>query len=160
MKKIILKTTVKVFEEVTQLPDNFKNLMNLAHSAVKTAYAPYSNFFVGAAVLLENEEMIIGSNQENAAYSMCLCAERVALAAAASKYPGVPIKAIAITAKSNKNVIDQPVSPCGACRQSLCESELQHQSEVQILLQGETGPVYLFKTAKDLLPFSFDGSYL
>lgn len=160
MKKIKIETTVDVFEEVDQLPENFKNLIKLAHSAVSTAYAPYSKFYVGAALMLENNEMLIGSNQENAAYSMCLCAERVALAAAASKYPGVAIKAIAVTAKSNKNRIDQPVSPCGACRQSLCESELQHNTDLKIILQGETGPIYLFKTAKDLLPFSFDGSYL
>ena len=160
MKKIKLETTVDVYEKIEQLPSNYIQLLKEAHSAVKTAYAPYSNFFVGAAVLLENGEMLIGSNQENAAYSMCLCAERVALAAAASKFPGVAIKAIAITAKSNKKVIDQPISPCGACRQSLCESELQHHSDLQLILQGESGPIYLFKSAKDLLPFSFDGTYL
>ncbi len=160
MKKLILETTVEVFEDSNQLPENFKKLMEMAHSAVSTAYAPYSNFFVGAALLLENGEMLPGSNQENAAYSMCLCAERVALAAAASKYPGVAINVIAVTAKSNKSIIDQPISPCGACRQSLCESEFQHKTDIQVLMQGESGPIYLFKTAKDLLPFSFDGSYL
>lgn len=160
MKKITLKTTAEVFEQTDQLPEKFEKLVQMAHSAIKTAYAPYSNFLVGAAVILENGEMLIGSNQENAAYSMCLCAERVALAAAASKFPGVAIKAIAVTAKSNKKQIDQPISPCGACRQSLCESELQHKSDLKIILQGETGPIYLFQTAKDLLPFSFDATYL
>jgi len=160
MKKITLETTVDVFENVDQLPENFSHLIKMAHGAVETAYAPYSHFFVGAAILLENGEFLIGSNQENAAYSMCLCAERVALAAAASKFPGVAVKAIAVTAKSNKKPIDQPISPCGACRQSLCESELQHHTDLQIILQGESGPIYFFKTAKDLLPFSFDATYL
>ena len=160
MKKITLETTIQVFENRDQLPEKYSQLLIEAHSAVKTAYAPYSNFFVGAALLLENDEIVIGANQENAAYTMCLCAERVALAAAASKFPGVAIKAIAVTAKSNKNVIDQPISPCGACRQSLCESELQHKHNFKVILQGETGPIYIFNTAKDLLPFSFDGTYL
>ena len=160
MKKIILKTAVSVFENKDQLPEHFQSLLIKALSAVETAYAPYSNFYVGAALLMENGEILIGSNQENAAYSMCLCAERVALAAAASQFPGVAVKAVAVTAKSNKKLIDQPISPCGACRQSLCESELQHSTELQILLQGQTGPIYLFKTAKDLLPFSFDARYL
>lgn len=160
MKNLILETAIGVYEKPDELPGDLQTLVKLARKAVATAYAPYSKFFVGAALLLENGEMLLGSNQENAAYSMCLCAERVALAAAASKYPGVAIKAIAVTAKSNKNIIDQPVTPCGACRQSLCESEHQHKTDLQIVLQGETGPIYLFKTAKDLLPFSFDGSYL
>lgn len=160
MKKILLKTTVDVFENAEQLPADFKNLVNQARSAVNTAYAPYSNFFVGAALLLENGEILIGANQENAAYPMCLCAERVALAAAASTFPGVAVKAIAITAKNPKIVIDQPISPCGACRQSLCESELQHKTDIKIIMQGEIGLGYLFQTAKDLLPFSFDAKYL
>lgn len=160
MKKIKVETVVEVFENADQLPGDFRKLIKMAHDAVSTAYAPYSNFFVGAAVILENGEILVGSNQENAAYSMCLCAERVALAAAASRYPGVPIKAIAVTAKSNKKPIDQPVSPCGACRQSLCEVELQHHTELKIIMQGEEGPIYLFQSAKNLLPFSFDGSYL
>ena len=160
MKKITLETTVEVFEHQDQLPENFYRLLKMAHEAVKSAYAPYSNFFVGAALLLENGEIVKGANQENAAYSMCLCAERVALAAAASKFNGIPVKAIAVTAKSNKNKIDQPISPCGACRQSLCESEFQHQTDIQVILQGEAGPIYVFQSAKDLLPFSFDGTYL
>src|SRR5690606_31459526 len=136
MKKIILKTTISVFENTEQLPEEFQTLMDLAHSAIETAYAPYSKFFVGAALLLENGEMVSGSNQENAAYSLCLCAERVALAAAASKFPGVAIRTIAVTAKSQKIVIDQPVTPCGACRQSLCESEQRYKNNLQILLHG------------------------
>ena len=104
--------------------------------------------------------MIQGSNQENAAYPLCLCAERVAIAAADSVYPGVPIIAIAITAKSLNQVVDSPVSPCGACRQVICETEGKHQTPMRIILQGETGKVYVLSSGNDLLPLSFDGSRL
>jgi len=122
--------------------------------------APYSNFHVGAAVLLDNGKMIGGSNQENAAYPLCLCAERVALSAAASQHPNVVIKSMAITVKAPNQVVSQPAMPCGSCRQSLCEQEFKQKKDIKLVIRGEEGDIYIFKSAKDILPFSFDASFL
>ena len=106
------------------------------------------------------DRIIGGSNQENAAYPLCLCAERVAIAAADAIYPRVPILAIAITAKSLNQIVDSPVSPCGACRQVICETEGKHETPMRIILQGEKGKVYILASGNDLLPLSFDSTQL
>ncbi|MEL7021021.1 MAG: cytidine deaminase, partial [Bacteroidota bacterium] len=123
-------------------------------------HAPYSNFYVGAAVLLQNGQILNGANQENAAYPMCLCAERVALASAHAQHPDSPVVAIAITVKNPAQVINQPAAPCGACRQVICETEQRYQQSMQIVLRGETGEIFVFEGGKDLLPIGFDQSYL
>jgi len=160
MKKLNIKTEIKVYESPDELPEKYQQLLALAHKSLKDAYAPYSKFQVGAALLLDNGEYIQGSNQENAAYPVCICAERVALSAAASLYPKVAIKAIAVTAKSPSIKIQQPISPCGTCRQFMSEVEDKHQQSFEVILQGEEGPIYVLNTAKDLLPLSFDASFL
>ncbi len=160
MKKQILKTEVLVYDSENKLPDIYQKLLKQAHIEVGNAYAPYSNFRVGAAILLENGEIIGGSNQENAAYPVCICAERVALSAAAALYPDTAIKAIALTAKSPSMVLEQPVSPCGTCRQFMIEVQEKHQQKYLVFLQGETGPVYQIDSPKDLLPLYFDASVL
>lgn len=134
-----------------------KDLLLLTHAkkAVQSAYAPYSRFAVSAAVLLENGQIILGTNQENASYSLCLCAERSALASAAAQFPEQKVKAIAITAYSSRKPIDHPITPCGACRQVLCEYEQRHQHPIRVIMQGASGPVLIFDDSSSLLPLSF-----
>ncbi len=140
--------------------DENLGLMNEAVLALKKSYSPYSKFQVGAAALLENGEIVSGANQENGAYPMCLCAEMVVLSSISARFPGVAIKKMAITIKSANKVIDFPVSPCGACRQTLLEFEERQKDPFQILLRGEVGAVYELESARSLLPLSFDGSMI
>ena len=160
MKKIDLTTTFQIFDQILEMEVHDQQLILAAKDGLKDSYSPYSKFKVGAAILLSNGKMLKGSNYENAAYPMCLCAERVAIAAASSQYPKASIKAIAITAKSASMKIEQPITPCGACRQVICETENKHGQKMQIILQGEKGDIYILETGKDLLPLSFDGRVL
>jgi cytidine deaminase len=137
-----------------------QQLLQEAKKAIRKAYAPYSHFRVGAAIRLANGEVLSGANQENAAYPMCLCAERVALGAAAALYPEVPVVAMAITIQNERQTIDRPGAPCGACRQVMVETEECFGQDFPVLLQGETGPILRINRAKDLLPLYFDGTYL
>ncbi len=155
-----LRLTFNEYASRDELPAADKALLEQAAEATKTSYSPYSHFKVGAAVLLENGEIISGSNQENAAYPSGLCAERVALFAAAAKYPGVAVKALAISAKSNESVINQPVTPCGACRQVMIEFETRFQKDIRVIMAGEKGAVIVSDSVNKLLPLSFDGNHL
>ena len=123
MEKREITTAYVVYESVNELTDVEKKLLNDAKAVARNAYAPYSEFQVGAAVLLENGKVVTGTNQENAAYPSGLCAERVAIFSAASQNPGVKIKALALSALSAKAVVDSPITPCGACRQVIAEYE-------------------------------------
>ncbi len=143
-----------------ELPDNYKLLIEEARKAKEGSYAPYSNFNVGAALLLNNGTIIHGSNQENASYPIGFCAERTALSAAASLASHEKIKAIAITCSSLHNPVKTPAAPCGICRQTIFEAECKHRQDIEVILMGETGPVYVFKTIKDLLPLHFDADFL
>ncbi|MCS6934734.1 MAG: cytidine deaminase [Chitinophagales bacterium] len=145
---------------VSDLSAEEKHLLQAAADALRTAYAPYSNFRVGAAALLSNGQIVSGSNQENASFPAGLCAEGTALSAAASLHPHVPIQKLAIRAQSPKKVVEQPVAPCGICRQKLLEHETRYRNNIEIILMGETGPVYRIRSAKDLLPLSFTGNVL
>jgi cytidine deaminase len=127
---------------------------------VKTAYAPYSEFHVGAAVLLENGEIIAGNNQENAAYPSGLCAERVALFYAGSQYPTIAIKTIAISVKSKNVIISEPLSPCGGCRQVIAEYENKFKKPIRIIMSGEKGQIYIANSIESLLPLMFSKKYL
>lgn len=130
-------------------------LIEKAKEASKTAYAPYSKFHVGAALLLENGEIILGSNQENAAYPSGICAERTALYYAGSRYPDVPVKSIALTAFSDGDFVRFPISPCGACRQVLIEAQQRHNSKIKVIMFGNN-ITRIVENAYDLLPFPFD----
>ena len=160
MKEVQFSLTIKVYEDSEELHPEYRALLLEAKKALQLAYVPYSGFHVGAAVLLDNGKVISGFNQENAAYSMCLCAERVTLAAALSQFPGIPVRAMAVSVKNRSVRIDRPAAPCGACRQVICETEIRFQSDIAIILQGEAGPIHLFRSGKDLLPFCFDSSFL
>lgn len=137
-----------------------RELLAAAHGALGHSYSPYSDFKVAAAALLEDGAIVTGWNTENAAYPMCLCAEPATLAAAASQRPGMPVVAMAITVKSSNQVLDQPASPCGSCRQQLHEHESRFGTKMKLILRGEAGPVFVFESAGDILPFGFSGKLL
>lgn len=160
IKKQVFALNLMQYDDFSELSPRYQELVLAAKKATDYSYAPYSNFRVGAALLLSNDVIILGANQENAAYPMCLCAERTALAVAAMQYPDTKPVAIAVTAKSSTQVLSQPISPCGACRQVLAETELRYGHSIMVLMQGETGAVWEVKTVKELLPLCFDGSAL
>lgn len=148
-----------VYQAVTELPEKVQLLMNEAIAARQKAYAPYSNFKVGAAVLMKNGHIFTGSNQENAAYPSGLCAERVAIYQASSQYPNEEIEMIAISGTAQTPTA-HPVSPCGACRQSLSEYETKQQKLIPVYFMGAEGNIIQTDSIKDLLPFLFDGSLM
>jgi cytidine deaminase len=146
------KILVYTFEEASE---SIKKLIIEAKSAAKNAYAPYSNFRVGAAILLSNGKIITGNNQENVAYPSGLCAERVAVFYANAQYPGSPAEAIAIAACSdNENFTVNPCSPCGGCRQVLLEAENRFARPMKVILYGES-KIYELESVKALLPVGF-----
>lgn len=160
MKKVELKTEITVFDGIEELSESSKMLMSKAIEAKTKAYAPYSKFKVGAALLLENNIIITGNNQENAAYPSGICAERVAIWKAASDYPNHKIVALAITASSSSQITSEPVAPCGACRQSLFEYEIKQKDKIEVYFMGEVGKVIKTNSIFDLLPIAFDKSFL
>ena len=160
MKEIKISSSAIVYNDIEELSKDDKLLMNKAIDARKKAYAPYSKFNVGAALLLENGEIVLGNNQENAAYPSGMCAERVAIWAAGATYPGVKIIKLAISASSTITKVDKPVGPCGACRQSLSEYEIKQKQAFPLLFMGEVGEIVKTESLLSLLPFSFDSSYL
>lgn len=155
-----LEVNYSVYQNTNDLPEQYQALVVAAKKATHDSYAPYSNFFVGAAILLENGTIVSGSNQENASYPIGLCAERTALSAAASMASHEKIKAIAITARSMHNPVLKPAAPCGICRQAIFEAETKHQQNIEIILTGESGEVYIFSSIKELLPLYFDAGFL
>ncbi|TLP78778.1 cytidine deaminase [Maribacter sp. ACAM166] len=157
-KKISFDVTI--YDSFDELSEGDKLLMSAAVSARKRAYAPYSNFFVGASILLENDEIIEGNNQENASYPSGLCAERVAVFYAGANFPGVQIKTIAISAAALNHEVSEPAAPCGNCRQAISEYEFKQAKPIKILLMGETGGVIECDSVADLLPLGFNSSYL
>jgi cytidine deaminase len=155
MKKKEITIKITEFAETKELSLSDQKLLQQAAESARKSYAPYSEFHVGAAVLLENGKVICGSNQENAAYPAGLCAERVALFYANSQYPGVKVLALAIAAHADHFVIDKPISPCGTCRQVIAETENRQQSKIKILMRGESGPVNSVEGIENLLPLTF-----
>ena len=160
MKELNLTTSFTVFEDISELPAAIKPLMELAVDIRKKAYAPYSKFRVGAAMLLDNGEVVLGSNQENAAYPSGLCAERVAIFHAGAVWPAQRIIAIAISAASDTNTTSSPIPPCGSCRQVIAEYEFKQDKPIEIYFMGEVGEVYKSDSLKNLLPFTFDKNFL
>jgi len=160
MKKVEIRTQITVFDTIDELPDSAKLLMQKAIEVKQTAYAPYSNFKVGAALLLENGKIVTGNNQENAAYPSGICAERVAIWKASSDYPDQRILELAITASSSSQITKEPVAPCGACRQTLSEYELKQEDKIEVYFMGEIGKVIKTESVLDLLPIAFDKSFL
>ncbi len=160
MKEINLTSTFTVFENLTELPKDVVDLFKKAVLARNNAYAPYSKFQVGVAILLEDGTIVSASNQENAAYPSGMCAERVAIWNAGASHPNKKIKKLVITAKSNSTTLDRPVGPCGACRQSISEYEIKQEENIQIFFMGEVGKILKSNSLSDLLPLSFDKTFL
>jgi len=160
MKLITVSTSIEIYDSIDELPAEVIELMNTAVEAREKAYAPYSKFHVGAAILLDNNEVIPGSNQENASYPSGLCAERTAIYYAGAKYPEAIIKRMAISATSLNHAVTSPIPPCGACRQAIAEYEIKQNEPIEIYFMGETGEVAKSNSLKDLLPFAFDKSNL
>ncbi len=146
----------RVYKSKDLLDPSHKNLITQAMEASASSYSPYSNYQVGAALMLGNGQVITGSNQENASYPAGLCAERVALFHTASVLPDEKIMALATVAKRRADTHFRPVSPCGICRQVIVEYELKQNSPIQVILQSPNGDWIVTDNAKMLLPFCFD----
>ena len=151
---------ITVFDDMRELPEDARSLMEAAIATKDKAYAPYSKFKVGAAVLMDSGTIVTGNNQENAAYPSGMCAERIAFWNAASRHPNEKILKLAITASSASHTLAEPVAPCGACRQTLMEYELNQEEPVAVYLMGETGKIIRTNALLDLLPIAFDKSFL
>ncbi len=160
MKKIEQQFAYTAYDSVSELNAADQELMEAAKSATRLAYAPYSKFRVGAAARLVNGIILKGSNQENASFPVGICAERVLLSVASSLYPNIPILEMAISYKNELGKSDNPISPCGICRQSLLEFEIKTHQGIRLLLGGETGMVYEVPQAHDLLPLGFTSADL
>jgi len=130
-------------------------LLEEAEQALEKAYSPYSNFKVGAALLLDNGKHFTGNNQENASFPVGLCAERVALFSAHAQYPESKIKTLVVTASGSRQVLETPVSPCGSCRQVFTEFEHEQREPMRIILASGQGKIFIFENAENLLPLSF-----
>lgn len=160
MKQLNVTTSFTVYDSITETPPDVNQLMQQAIEARKKAYAPYSKFRVGAAILLDNGKIVLGSNQENAAYPSGLCAERVAVFHAGSVYPEARMLTIAISAASDTTQTTTPIPPCGACRQAIAEYETRQEAPIEIWFMGATGAVYKSESLKNLLPLMFDKNFL
>lgn len=160
MKENKFEFTYKVYDNLEELPEEQQWLLNEAREVTEQAYAPYSNFHVGAVARLANGEIVAGTNQENASFPVGLCAERVLLASISSLFPKVPIETIAISYKSESIKSNHPIAPCGICRQTLQEFEGRVGHPVQLILGGITGPVYVIDSASKLLPLAFTSDEL
>jgi len=151
----ILNITAKIqICSYEQLLSEEKMIIDCAKDACSRAYAPYSQFRVGAAVLLANGEIVTGNNQENVAFPSGLCAERTALFYANSQYPKQAVKSLAIAAYTQGDFVESPISPCGACRQVILETEMRYKNPIRIYLYGKK-EIYIIEGINDLLPLAF-----
>ena len=160
MKEVNIETKLQVYNSMLDLPNNIQKLMHSAIEARDKAYAPYSKFKVGAAILLDNKNVVIGNNQENASYPSGLCAERTAIYYAGAKYPEAKILIMALTAASENKITDTPIPPCGACRQAIMEYETKQEQPIEIYFMGVKGKVVKSYSLANLLPLGFDRSFL
>ena len=145
---------------LSEIDSKDQELVANAKEAFKTAYAPYSGFLVGASILLENGEIINGSNQENVAYPSGLCAERVAMFYVGAKFPDVKIKTIAVSVFSRSFEVDDVVSPCGACRQVMAEYEDKQQQSIKVILHSPNDNVLIADKVQDLLPYMIKRNHI
>jgi len=160
MDEIKITSKFTIFSNSDELSKSDKQLYFKAKDTRKNAYAPYSKFNVGVSLLLENGQIILGNNQENAAYPSGMCAERVAIWNASSQFPNIPIRKIFISANTNNKSINKPVPPCGACRQTIVEYEIKQEQNIEIYFTGDTGNIIKAGSISDLLPLAFDKSLL
>lgn len=145
----------EIHDSINDLNKNDAELLHKAREATNHAYAPYSNFFVGAAARLKDETIITGANQENASFPVGICAERVLLAAISSQHPSTTIETIAVSYDNRNGESNKPITPCGVCRQTLFEYEQRQQQPIRLILGGMEGEVYVIEKASLLLPLGF-----
>lgn len=150
----------EVYDSIAELTAEDAALLQQAKEIAETAYAPYSNFFVGAVAKLKNGNIVKGTNQENASYPVGLCAERSLLASAATLFPGTAIHTMAISYNNHNGSSGKPISPCGMCRQYLLEYENRTNSPMRLIMGGLDGKVFVVQSAAQLLPFSFSSEDL
>lgn len=160
MNRETISFAFEVYDSVEELSVEDAWLLQEARKVTSQAYAPYSQFKVGAIARLTNGESVTGTNQENASYPVGLCAERVLLSAASSIYPNVPIETMAISYHNTKGESDRPVTPCGICRQTLAEYQLRLNHPIRLILSGLEGKIYIIPQSNMLLPLSFNSSDL
>lgn len=151
--------TIIYVANMEELDEKDRQLVEAAIEATKSSYAPYSHFNVGAAVRLDNGVVIPGCNQENAAFGVTICAERTALFAAGAQYPDAKVEAIAIAARNADGLLDEPIPPCGTCRQAMVETEKRSGNKLHILLYGRKH-VYIIEGIGALLPLTFSDEQL
>jgi cytidine deaminase len=155
LKNASLHIPVQIFQDFTELDPSDALLLEAAREATVHAYAPYSEFRVGAAVRLINGQILSGSNQENASFPAGICAERVVLSAASASFPGTAIMSLALTYINKSSTSNRPISPCGICRQTLAEYEQRFNHPIRLILGGISGEIFILNRATDLLPFAF-----
>lgn len=160
MEKIKIESFLDVYSSKDELPETISSLMDEAFAARERAYAPYSNFLVGAAILLDNGEVVTGNNQENACYPAGLCAERTAIFYASSQYPDAKMLAMAITARARDKETIDPIPPCGVCRQAIAEYEIKQEAPIELYFMGEKGKVVKSASLENILPLLFTSKYL
>ena len=160
MKEKKIEFDYEVYDDFSELKEEDAWLLNEARAVTEQAYAPYSNFHVGAVAMMANGEVVAGTNQENASYPVGICAERVLLGTVATLHPNVPVKSIAISFNSEEVKSDHPISPCGMCRQALLEYETRMKGPIRLILGGMEGKIYIIKKASLLLPFAFTSNEL
>ena len=154
------KFEFQVYDSADDLTMDDAWLLSEAREVTKNAYAPYSNFHVGAVAKLANGETVAGTNQENASYPVGICAERSLLASASSLFPNIPILTMAISYDNLNGESNRPISPCGMCRQALNEYENRLKTPIRLILGGLEGKVYVIEKSSQLLPFNFSSSDL
>ena len=155
------KFSFEVYNSADDLTKEDAELLQKAKQATNHAYAPYSNFKVGAVAKMQNGELVTGANQENASFPVGICAERVLLSSASSQYPDIPIETIAISCYTDRDgQIRHPIAPCGICRQSLQEYEQRFKRSIRLILGGMEGKVFVIPKASLLLPLAFSGDEL
>ncbi len=155
MNKFEVKSEFKEYESLEELQKAEKRLVESAMESSHKAYAPYSEFKVGAAVLLSNDQIILGNNQENAAYPSGLCAERIAVFYANATYPDIPVTKLAITAIRKGKIVQEPITPCGSCLQVLLETQERYNQNIEILLYGSER-ILKADNVEQFLPMNFN----
>ena len=149
-----LKILYEEFASPSEMTERDQMLVAAALDAQKGSYSPYSQFQVGAALLLADGTVVKGANQENAAYPSGLCAERTAMFAASANYPDVPMVALAIAGSDHGVLCNSPATPCGACRQVMAQYQRKYQHKIEVILVGKK-KIMKFEKVEDILPFVF-----
>jgi cytidine deaminase len=160
MNKEEYNFSFEVYQSIDELLPADAQLVKQARDITANAYAPYSHFNVGAIAKLSNGQIVTGTNQENAAYPVGICAERVLLSSAATLFPNIAINTMAISYDNKNGKSNHPISPCGVCRQTLLEYEERVKQPMRLILSGLVGKIYIIKKASQLLPLSFGGDDL